>query len=389
MRIIFILALFNCFIPFTHAQVAYSYEGDFNEEGTSFGLRVTSSSSAAGHTHLGDYLINFSSRNGGELYHLRVNSEYNNIYNFHLERISGQTNSNDVNVVENTSTALNLEIRYHGPENDWHRVTVHELSPSRGSNPTFQKIDPSEFQSGGQKLDLISKNGQAFFTSRVGIGTSSPATKLDIRHGQAGGIAIRRKGMQDELGRGLYLTGGGYIKDNDWGGITAGVYHDLGTYTARSNAASGVEFKNGNIYLKAANGLTDGSRFSFPSRLAVLANGNVGIGTTTPTALLSVAGTMDAREIKVEVEAGVTPDYVFADDYSLSSLEETASYIEENHHLPEIPSAKEMEANGMNVGEINLLLLKKIEELTLHLIEMKGKNTELEHRINRIEKNNK
>lgn len=114
-------------------------------------------------------------------------------------------------------------------------------------------------------------------------------------------------------------------------------------------------------------------------------DGNIGIGTSTPSAMLSVAGKMDAQEIEVKVDAGVVPDYVFASDYNLTTLEETADYIKENHHLPEIPSAKAMEANGMNVGEMNLLLLKKIEELTLHLIEMKAKNEELEERINNIE----
>jgi len=51
------------------------------------------------------------------------------------------------------------------------------------------------------------------------------------------------------------------------------------------------------------------------------------------------------------------------------SLEETKAYIDANKHLPEVPSAKEMEKNGVQLGEMNLLLLKKVEELTLHLIE--------------------
>jgi hypothetical protein len=65
------------------------------------------------------------------------------------------------------------------------------------------------------------------------------------------------------------------------------------------------------------------------------------------------------------------PDYVFEKDYDLLSLSELETYITQNKHLPEVPSAKEMEAEGLNLKEMNLLLLKKVEELTLHLIEMK------------------
>ncbi|WP_422360788.1 hypothetical protein [Reichenbachiella sp.] len=95
-----------------------------------------------------------------------------------------------------------------------------------------------------------------------------------------------------------------------------------------------------------------------------------------------IDGKLKSEEIMVEVMD--VPDYVFADDYELSTLEETANYIEENHHLPEIPSATEMEANGMNVGEMNLLLLKKIEEITLHLIKMMEENKEMKKEIEEL-----
>ena len=117
--------------------------------------------------------------------------------------------------------------------------------------------------------------------------------------------------------------------------------------------------------------------------------GNVGIGTATPTSLFSVAGKIDAREIKVEIEAGA-PDYVFDTDYPLSSLDEIATYIGHYHHLPEIPSAKEMETEGINLGEMNMLLLKKIEELTLHMMEkeeqFKGQQKVNATLLSRIEK---
>lgn len=120
--------------------------------------------------------------------------------------------------------------------------------------------------------------------------------------------------------------------------------------------------------------------------IKLITYGDVGIGTTSTRSgyKLTVDGKAIMEEVKVEV-IGV-PDYVFADDYKLATLEETASYIEENHHLPEVPSAKEMETNGMNVGEMNMLLLKKIEELTLHLINMEKENKLQSQEITQLKK---
>ncbi len=93
----------------------------------------------------------------------------------------------------------------------------------------------------------------------------------------------------------------------------------------------------------------------------------VGIGTTTPTEKLSVNGKIRAHEIKVETSNW--PDYVFADDYKLPSLKETALFIQANKHLTGMPTAKEVETNGVDLGEMNKKLLQKVEELTLYLIE--------------------
>ncbi|MHC0446385.1 hypothetical protein ACWA1F_13325 [Flavobacterium sp. 3-218] len=102
-------------------------------------------------------------------------------------------------------------------------------------------------------------------------------------------------------------------------------------------------------------------------------NGNVGIGTINPNSKLDVNGTIHSKEVKVDLNFPA-PDYVFDNDYKLRSLPEVENYIKENSHLPEIPSAKEFEKNGINVSEMNMALLKKIEELTLYMIEMKKEN---------------
>ena len=100
--------------------------------------------------------------------------------------------------------------------------------------------------------------------------------------------------------------------------------------------------------------------------------GNVGIGTSSPDAKLAVKGTVHANEVKVDLNVP-GPDYVFNEDYNLTSLDSIKTYIDQNKHLPEVPSAKEMEKDGIQLGEMNMLLLKKIEELTLHVIEQNKK----------------
>lgn len=120
-----------------------------------------------------------------------------------------------------------------------------------------------------------------------------------------------------------------------------------------------------------------GFKFFTLGRLAmsIHGNGNVGIGTANPTSMLSVAGDITAREVKVTVNAGA--DYVFDKNYSLRPLSEIESFIIVNKHLPDIESARKMESEGISVAELNIKLLQKIEELTLYLIEKeKGLNRE-------------
>ncbi|TMM52150.1 hypothetical protein FEE95_20905 [Maribacter algarum] len=112
-------------------------------------------------------------------------------------------------------------------------------------------------------------------------------------------------------------------------------------------------------------------------------DGNVGIGTGNPGAWkLAVNGNIRAKEIKVETGWA---DYVFADDYVLPSLEEVERHIKEKGHLINIPSAEAIESNGVQLGEMNKLLLEKIEELTLYIIQQNKDQKELETRILELE----
>ena len=95
--------------------------------------------------------------------------------------------------------------------------------------------------------------------------------------------------------------------------------------------------------------------------------GNVGIGTSAPSSKLAVRGLITTEEIKVQNVTGA--DFVFEEQYQLPSLPEVAAHIEQHQHLPDIPSAQQMQKEGLNLGEMDIKLLQKIEELTLYLIE--------------------
>lgn len=128
------------------------------------------------------------------------------------------------------------------------------------------------------------------------------------------------------------------------------------------------------------NGATSANNFGqiqlsggFPGGIAEInADGTMSLGGTSVPAgyRLAVVGKVICEEVEVQLSAD-WPDYVFEDSYTLMSLNELENSIKEEGHLPGIPSAEEVEAGGVGLGEMQVKLLLKIEELTLHMIEMK------------------
>lgn len=114
--------------------------------------------------------------------------------------------------------------------------------------------------------------------------------------------------------------------------------------------------------------------------------GKVGIGTNSPTNKLDVNGTIHSREVKVDVTGW--PDYVFKKEYNLPALEDVEKHIKEKGYLQNIPSEEEVIKNGVNLGEMNVKLLDKIEELTLYMIEINKKVNKLEVRDDTLSKEN-
>jgi hypothetical protein len=181
----------------------------------------------------------------------------------------------------------------------------------------------------------------SYFQGNVGVGTASPAYKFDV------------------TGQGRFTTGA-YVNDGQAFGVVSAV---------------GITWANNTLIYKGYNPAIGGDYAEmlvpggslYAANLRLLSNGNVGIGTANPDQKLSVKGTIHSQEVIVDMN--VLPDYVFKPAYHLPTLTEIKTYIDQNHHLPEMPSAEKVAKDGLSLGDMNAKLLKKVEELTLYLID--------------------
>ncbi len=203
-------------------------------------------------------------------------------------------------------------------------------------------------------------------TTKVGIGINNPVARLHV----AGGDLRVGNGSFDRI----------YARLDAQSDEPSVVFQRwTGTADNCHTAKIGQFYYNNMEYALGfgIGGFTSSGSIPTTRAMTIRLNGSIGIGTDNPgTAKLAVNGSINATEIRVTATVP-GPDYVFEKDYSLPTLQEIESYIAKNKHLPEVPSAKEMEEKGLRLGEMNLLLLKKIEELTLYVIDQQKQIDEL------------
>ncbi|MBB5649137.1 hypothetical protein [Pedobacter cryoconitis] len=219
----------------------------------------------------------------------------------------------------------------------------------------------------------------------VGIGTTNPRVLLDvggdISNGKIGAV-LGRLTEGDQVGEGTFLGIRGYTSRYDpniVGGKSFALEHSFyGVTNSSINFFRGGGSEDGFLAFNTGKNV---------ERLRIDNKGNIGIGTTTPTAKLSVNGNLWATEIQVAA-TNPWPDYVFEPSHEKLSLTELENFIKINKHLPEIPTAKTIEKDGINLGDMNGKLLKKIEELTLYLIDLKKDNDMLNKRVKKLENKN-
>lgn len=265
-------------------------------------------------------------------------------------------------------------------------------------------------------VQLISRNGNLLFgngiggttrmiieeAGQVGIGTLSPEAKLEIEHNAVAGNPQLQLTETGTDGARIYfkntadLSPYSYVISdpananpnfaigyNDGTGSEAVVDIDFltkklevlgflqinnagsGSYNIRVGEDGDLDFQgNGTVHMTIAD-----------------TNGDVGIGTSTiPGYKLAVDGNIITEEVRVEL-SGDWPDYVFEDEYNLMSITDLEKSIQKNGRLPGIPSATEVEANGIQLGDMQKRMMEKIEELSLYIIELSKKYEKVEAQL--------
>ena len=294
-----------------------------------------------------------------------------------------------------------------------------------------------------------------FSTNRLGIGIDAPEADLHLYNGSnETSIYISETHFNNNLG---------LLQDSKWGvsnqsGKLLFNHFDnnnslVNVLTLSMNHASGLAVVNGNLRARRII-LSDGAQnnyvlscssnglgvwkdpallsgWSINQQTVFRMAGRVGIGTSQPTARLSiVAENMSALRIentstgtaipaistsvsdpdalamvveqagsqnillwgdgriyasKIRIKVPVFPDYVFDSSYSLLSIPELESYLKEHQHLPDFPDSETVKSSGLDLGEINTLLVKKVEELNLYIIQLQNQIDQLRKRVASIE----
>ncbi|PWN71703.1 hypothetical protein C1631_003525 [Chryseobacterium phosphatilyticum] len=160
---------------------------------------------------------------------------------------------------------------------------------------------------------------------------------------------------------------------------------------SRSVGIDGLYIHPSHDFLSTSSTVPDESKALFVSGTS-----KVGMGTNAVNCItcdgyrLFVKDGIKTEKVKVEIAANNNwADYVFAKDYKLMPLQDLKSFINDNGHLPEVPTTEEAIKNGIELKEMNILLLKKVEELTLYTLQQQEKMEEQSKRIEKLENNAK
>jgi hypothetical protein len=279
------------------------------------------------------------------------------------------------------------------PYGDWGIEYTTATGPVGGLNFWKPVLSPNSFNN----LFFIADNG------RVGVGTGNlPTARLTVDAWSDDGIFVTTNSAskkayshinsQSHIENFVVWGDGRFHATTGQLGFPLSMIADLTTqlniFTASTN--NGIKFTtNTNTTNKII--FTDNSQNQ--SMFTVYTDGRTCIGQefakqpASSVYLLAVNGKIGAREIKVSIQ-NPWPDYVFKKEYNLLSLATVESYIAKNHHLPNIPSAKELKSEecGLNLGEMQGLQMEKIEEIYLYLIEMDKQVKELKKENEELKK---
>jgi len=250
--------------------------------------------------------------------------------------------------------------------------------------PPPKERDDSDSDSESEEGRDVSPPSYQTGTPAVGIGTIDPQEALDVRGSiiaEGNMTADTVKIKSDIFLSNHELSFTHYLKeweDNITLMTLKAFYNEARLGIGTADPQTNLHVK-GNSYFqgKVGIGILNPAK-TFHVEGNSYFNGDIGIGTTNTFGYtLAVNGNIGCKEVKVEV-SNSWPDYVFAPEYDLKTLQELDSYVKEHQHLPEMPSAKQVMEEGIGLSEMNALLLKKIEELTLYIIQQNARIEALE-----------
>lgn len=315
------------------------------------GLSTTNEAGAANGIQLssirGDGKISFHTNNGGSVEEAMHINKFGNVG-------IGTTPATKLHVAGSSIFEGNLDVRSSDGNQSGTLGTTGEAGPANGISLTSNRgagkivFNTMVYGSGTINEAMRIQDG------KVGIGTTNPSHKLSVNgnlfsgsHDMSGQLSVNNGSIYTSGQRSTHSQGA-HLEWNKGGG-------DGRTYilNQKGGGFGGIVF-----------GEVDG------------ANGY------TKTALLDANGKFWCREVEVTINN--FPDYVFAPDYELMTLEDVEAFIKENGHLPNVPSACEVEEDGIGLGEMNRILLEKVEELTLHLIEKEAELRQIRNDINEL-----
>ncbi|HAA12242.1 MAG TPA: hypothetical protein DCE41_11295 [Cytophagales bacterium] len=296
--------------------------------------------------------------NGAATRGLLVSSGTDNAF-FGVKQRTGTTDNNSLNAVVYFGDDIddNLEFVSHN-SGELMRLTAEGYLGIGG----LSTADPTHH---------LEVNGTSLFTQEVKINPSTNGTTATLKLLRGGGNANDSFEIVHEGTTGdAYIRNRGnkaiYFGTNDVGRMWIAADGKVGIGSNMSSPSATLDVNgNGNF----VQGVTVGGSSQF--------NETVTIGTSANLKNLRLYGTAEVKEI--HVDAGTTwADFVFADDYQLRPLREVEAFIQENKHLPEVPSEEEVATQGYSQTDLNATLLQKIEELTLYVIELEKKVENLE-----------
>ena len=223
--------------------------------------------------------------------------------------------------------------------NGWSEIVVENQSGPSGNSTVYGhvKVEGGQVEIGSRSIHPVhigagdNKSHLNIMTNgNVGVGTTTPSARLEVN----GMVKFDGPNSNDEL------------ISKSFAGYRSLEFHQLRFH----------EWGIGNVLN--------------------ITNGKIGINTINPTEALTINGKILCEAVKV-ISNVPASDYVFEPDYDLMSIAEVEKFVTTNKHLPEVPSAKEFQENGYLVGDMDDLLLRKVEELTLYIIELKKEINEL------------